>query len=372
MLKTEKAALSAALSSVSPIIKAGAKIPVLANVLIERDGDRLLARGSNLNMEISSRFDAVVDDSFQPFTCSEQRLSSFVANAPDASIRVEPVYAGDKLASIILRSGRSRLTLPILPAETFPKLDAGKLPHQLSMGTESFARGLNAVSFAADTNEARYYLCGVYLETKPSGLDFTATDGHKVARRLISDIEIDEIPAGAPAVIIPNESISPILKVLGNGEDVVIDLSKEKIRVAVAGVTLISKLIEGNYPDLSRLPVDPEAVPVRFSGKLMSDAIERVMLATPDATIGVKFEFGPERIVLSGRSLDSAGDDEITCEAEGEIVTGFNGTNVRKALEHLDGDDMEMLVAHEAIGSRLRARGDEHNFIVLMPMKPKW
>ncbi len=372
MFKTDRSALAAAISAVSPVVKASSKNPILANISIERFGDGLLARGSNLDLEISARFDASVDDTFQGFTCPGDRLAGFVSGAPDAAIKVEQVVTADKFTAVVLRSGRSRLTLPVLPAVDFPKLDAGTMPHVMTMGSNSFAKGLNAVSFAAETNNARYYLCGVCLQTNADGLAFIATDGHKVARRVIRAIEIDDIPPGVPTIIIPNEAISPILKVLGGGEDAEISLSAQKIRVSVSGITLISKLIEGTYPDLSRLQSDPEAIAVRFSGKQMGAAIERVMLATPDATIGVKFEFSPTIATLSGRSLESAGDDEIAVEAAGEIITGFNGANVRKAIEHIDSDDLELLVAHEAIGSRLRARGDEQNYIVLMPMKPKW
>jgi DNA polymerase-3 subunit beta len=373
MFVTEKPALSDALAIVKDVVKSKNKFPILSNVLIERDGDMLTARASDLNLEISTRFAATIGEDFQPFTCPAHIFADIVRNAPEDRIAINAVQQAGVIAAIQIKSGRSKLKLPVLPASDFPKLDAGSLKHQMSLGASKLQKALQAVEYAAETEAARYYICGVHLEPGEDGLTLVATDGKRLVKRIIAAIEFDQDDlSDIPRVTVPSDTVDRIIKLLDGRDDVTVELSDQKIRVAAGGTVLNSKLIDGNFPAYRQIVPDPSSYTSRFSGKALSDAVGRLLTVTPDAGNGILFNFTRETIALMARDISAGeGEDEVPAETDGEIRTGFHGRHLREALAHNEGDSFELLVGHGASPALLRAAGDLVNYTILMPMQVK-
>lgn len=374
MLKADRSALAAALAAVSPAIKPKNTIPVLQNVLIAKEGSRMVARGSNMDVEITCSFDAATDGDFTPFTCPVQGFEEFVKKAPEASILVEPVRAGSALTFINLRSGRSRLKLPVLPASDYPKLDAGTPSHTIELDAAIFASALSAVAYAVSTEETRHYLRGVYLCGNQAGIDVVATDGHRLERRLIAGMAFDPDTdfATVPGTLIPPDTVNRILKFADDAEDVTVEFGAEKIQISAGDVTLISKLVDGTFPDWNRVSDAPRSnsSSVRFNKSAMNDAIGRVLLATSDAGNQVTFRIADDMIVMTTRDPNSSeGEDAIAAEADTELTISFNGKYMKEALAHHAGDQVELMLRNHGDPSLLRVPGKADDFTVLMPMR---
>jgi len=367
MLKTEKPALLAALSAVIEAVKANSQNPVMSDVLIEKAGDGISVTGGNLDIEIRSTCDAALTDDFRDFTCPAHRLVDIVKNAPEAAITIELIDEGRQVQ---VRSGRSKLKLPAMAAADYPKLNVARLQHSVSLSSEILAKALSGVAFAAETSDARPHLCGVHVRPMKEGMDVVATNGRIVAKRMIEAIAFDEDISALPSITIPNKAVRPIENLLSNGDDVEMQFSKQMIVFTVGRTTLTTKLVEGIYPDYRKILPAADSVTSKFSGAALGGAVTRVLIATPDAGYGMSFKFSSASLSLSARDMKAGeGEDEVPIEADGEITTGFNGRFVLSALAHLDEDKLELTVGQDAAPARLRAHGDEHNYIILMPTR---
>ncbi|MDR6757806.1 DNA polymerase-3 subunit beta [Mycoplana sp. BE70] len=375
MFKTEKHAFVAALASIIGVVNRNAKIPIQQNALFERDSEAVTVRGTSMDIEMAARFTATVAADFEDFTVPAHLVADAVKSMPDGQeIRVERIDQAGKMIGIYVKSGRSRIKLPVLPASDFPKLDAATLPNQLSLASSVLARALKATVHAVSTDQTRYYLAGVYLRPKKEGLHLVATDGLRLSVRLIKAIDIDQEDAIAklPPIIIPTKAVEAILKIIADGEDVTVDYSDMKLRISCASRVMTAKLVEATFPDYERIQPEASAIRTSFSASTLSGAIARVLVATPDAGLGVAFRFAAGALAINARDYAvGEGDDEIDCEADGEIETGYNGKHMREALEHTEGDAVELLTSTGASPSLLRAAGDDLNYTILMPMKPK-
>jgi DNA polymerase-3 subunit beta len=370
MFKTDKAAFGAALSAARSIVKATNTIPILQNLLIERDGDFLTARGGNLDMEICARCQASFTADFRPFTCSAARLEEIVRNAPDSAVTVEA--ADEALTAIVVRSGRSRLKLPTLAADAFPILDAGEIEHQFTIGAEILNAALRAVAYAADTDaKTRGYLCGVHFDGEKAGLNLVATDGKRIERRLIPAIAFDDddIAAGLPKVIVMSETVTRIGKLLDGAEDATVGLSVERIRVTVGDVVLTSKLFDGVYPDWRRLIPSDKGDLYKLPVKPMCEAIGRVMIVNGDGGNGIRLTFEDGSLAIEARDMQ-AGDarEDLAIEFEKASVIGFHGRQLRDVLEHMKGDTAELHITEPRNPALIHPVGDPVNLTILLPM----
>jgi DNA polymerase III subunit beta len=374
MLKADKAALAAALAAVSPAIKAKNTIPVLQNVLIAREGNHFIARGGNMDVELSATFDAVAAPDFIPFTCPVQTFAEFVKRAPDSTITVDAVIEAGRLEHVNLRSGRSRLKQPILPADTFPKLDAGNLTHRVTLDADILAAALSSVSHAVSSDQTQVFMCGVFVEGSPDGLNIVATDRYRIERRLVSAMSFDpDDPfATIPPTIVPADTVSRILKLAADAEDLTLGFARERLTVTAGGVTLISKLIDAQFPDWNAItrPARDNGFTARFSRPAMADAVERVLIATPDSSKGMTFAFADGAVTLAARDFRSGeGEDQIPAEADLELTIAFNGKYLREALAGHHGDQVELLLARATSNSILHPAGKPDDFTLLIPMK---
>ncbi|MGE3652390.1 MAG: DNA polymerase III subunit beta, partial [Reyranellaceae bacterium] len=240
-LTIERAALLRALAHVQSVVERRNTIPILSNLLMRGDKNQVSLAATDMDIEIVETVAAEVQRPGAT-TVPAHTLYDIVRKLRDgAQVQLETDSAKGILT---LRSGRSTFTLSTLPAEDFPALSGGELPHRFAIAADALRRLVDRTRFAISTEETRYYLNGIYVHaTKAGDLDVlraVATDGHRLAR---VEMPLPEGAAGMPGVIVPRKTVNELRKLVDEVTDPIdIAVSDAKIRFTFAGATLTSKL----------------------------------------------------------------------------------------------------------------------------------
>lgn len=368
MFTASKSSLLDALKLVGQIVERRNTIPILQNVLIDLWGNsgKLTARVSDLDVEATIPFSATVDMDFKGFTIPAHLLMDIVKKLPDgADVRIEA--ADPDLGGVNIKSGRSRFRLPVLPPSDFPSLEGSELPFTIDIPSAMLERAISAVQFAISTEETRYYLNGIYLHAAPTGVKLVATDGHRLSKRFIP---LDDVPQDMPGIIIPKKTVETIVKHLPKDGTVTLQVSDAKIRMMIGDMVLLSKLIDGTFPDYQRVIPAHESF-IELEGKHLAAAIDRVSTVSTGGSRAVKMTFsgGTLKLLVSNPDAGNA-EDEVAYEGEAELETGFNTKYVNDALGRLTDEGLQLYLGEPGSPAVLRADGDHaENLIVLMPMR---
>jgi len=366
MFTAKKPAIAEALKLVGAVVERRNTIPILSNVLIEAAGDgQLSARVSDLDTEAIIPFRAEVATSFKPFTVPALLLSEIIRKLPDG-VDVSVSADDDTMSAVNVKAGRSKFRLQVLPATDFPSMAMGELPFTLELPAQALARAIAGVSFAISTEETRYYLNGIYVHPAVDGIKLVATDGHRLSKQFI---RADDVPQGMPGIIIPKKTVETVAKYLPKDGNVTLQLSDAKIRMIIGDMVLLSKLIDGTFPDYQRVIPSHEKF-VEVEGKQFAAAIGRVSTVSSNGR-GIKLAFADNTLKLAVNNPDAGNaEDEVQFTGQIEIETGFNGKYMVDALDQLGEGTVQILLGDAGSPAIFRADGDHaENLIVLMPMR---
>ncbi|MCX5478485.1 DNA polymerase III subunit beta [Kaistia geumhonensis] len=378
-LSVAVADLKGALAAASRVVERRTTIPILAHVKLVAEGGRLSILATDLDLELRTVIPAEVTTPGTT-TLPALLLNDIVKRIDERErLQVAPGEGG----LFTLKAGRSKWQVQALPAEDFPDLAIGAFETSFTLSPANLKEIADRLSFAICTEETRYYLNGVYLHAPvidgAAKLRAVATDGHRLAR-----LTLDQ-PAGAaamPGIIVPRKTVAELAKLAESfgkegGTTATIEVSETKIRVAFGDTALTSKLIDGTYPDYSRV-VPPEAQhTVTLPRAAFLEAVDRVTAVSSERGRAVKFAFGSdvagELMTLTcvnpdaGRGEDEIGNIEI---AGAPPECGFNARYVLDCLQALGGDRVVLGLNETGSPARLHApdKADEL-LVVLMPMR---
>lgn len=368
----EKEAFNDALAPADKLARREKDIPILSHVLLSSKDGWLTIRGSNLDEEIAStmgrRFSGeAIDD----FTCSSQQLMEFSRNAPGSEIEIRLERREGRVESAIFLSGRARLRLPVLPATDFPEIAVRAFAHSFSCDGRVLAKALKSVGYAASTDASRPYLHGVYVHSDGESLYLVATDGHRLVRQVIDSIAFDEGDVvDLPPIILPSGMVARLLPIIDREEDVAVEMSDSTVRFSIGGTSVLSKLVDGIFPDYGRVIPQPGPLRAVFDVPRLAAAVKRVMFVDSDKSKRVRFTFARDSLELMA-SADGGFEslDEIEIECESEVAIGFNGRYVLDMLAHCGSERLEMVTNGPGDPALFRVPGDDRNLAVLMPLR---
>lgn len=369
----ERATLLRCLSHVQSVVERRNTIPILSNVLIEAHEDgsvRVMA--TDLDLQVVETMSAAKVDQPGAITVSAHLLFEIARKLAEGS-QVSLVTNENRLE---VKSQRSSFKLPTLPRDDFPVIVEGDLPTSFELPARMLAELIDRTRFAISTEETRYYLNGIFLhvtdEDEPL-LKAAATDGHRLARYTLPR---PEGAAGMPDVIVPRKAVGELRKLLEEALDsnVLIDLSASKIRFALGGeggVVLTSKLIDGTFPDYSRVIPTANDKLLKVDPKLFYSGVDRVATIATEKTRAVKIGIDNDRVTLSVTSPDNGtASEEIAAEYRSEgIEIGFNANYLKDILGQIDSDTVELHLADAGAPTLIRENESSRALYVLMPMR---
>ncbi len=369
----ERATLLRCLSHVQSVVERRNTIPILSNVLLEAaEGGTLKVMATDLDLQVVENMAAAAIDSTGAVTVSAHLLFDIARKLPDGS-QVSLEASEGRMA---IKAGRSRFSLPTLPRDDFPVIAEGDLPTSFELPAKSLAEIIDRTRFAISTEETRYYLNGIFLhvtdDDKPV-LKAAATDGHRLARFTL------DRPAGAegmPDVIVPRKAVAELRKLLEESPDgnVQVDLSASKIRFTLGGeggIVLISKLIDGTFPDYSRVIPTANDKLLKLDPRSFFEAVDRVATIATEKTRAVKMGVEKDKVTLSVTSPDNgtAAEELAADYGADSLEIGFNANYLKDILSQIDSDVVELHLADAGAPTLIRKDDKAAALYVLMPMR---
>jgi DNA polymerase III subunit beta len=369
----ERATLLRCLSHVQSVVERRNTIPILSNVLIDAsDGGSVRVMATDLDLQVVETMSAASVDQPGAITVSAHLLFDIARKLPEGS-QVSLTTSENRLE---VKAGRSNFKLPTLPRDDFPVIVEGDLPTSFELPARLLAELIDRTRFAISTEETRYYLNGIFLhvtdEDEPL-LKAAATDGHRLARFTIPR---PEGAAGMPDVIVPRKAVGELRKLLDEALDsnVLIDLSASKIRFALGGeggMVLTSKLIDGTFPDYSRVIPTANDKLLKVDPKLFFSGVDRVATIATEKTRAVKIGLDNDRVTLSVTSPDNGtAAEELAADYRSESMEiGFNANYLKDILGQIDADTVELHLADAGAPTLIRENEASRALYVLMPMR---
>ena len=371
-LTIERADLLRSLGHIQSVVERRNTIPILANVMLRAEGERLELTATDMDLEIVESVAALVHRPGAT-TAPAHTLYDIVRKLPDGS-QVDIDCTGDP-ATLSLRAGRSSFRLGCLPVEDFPSMAEGDLPHSFAFATKDLMALLDRTRFAVSTEETRYYLNGIYLHAAASAdigqpaIRAVATDGHRLAR---VEMPLPDGADGMPGIIVPRKTVGELRKLLEDAADpVLVSLSDSKIRFAFGAVVVTSKLIDGVFPEYERVIPSANDKIMEVDGKSFAEAVDRVSTIATDKSRAVKLSLQGATLTLSATGAENGSATEALEVAyrSDPLEIGFNARYLLDITQQIEGDVAQFAMADAASPTVIRDRADSSALFVLMPMR---
>ena len=358
-------ALLAPLQSVSGIVEKRHTLPILSNVLIEKKGDALTLLATDIEIQIRNSTPATPGAEDVAITVGARKLQDILRALPDTAD--VSLTLDDK--RITLKAGKSRFQLQTLPAADYPRLapPEGEGVH-FTTTQKAFKKQLALVQYAMAQQDIRYYLNGLLLVVAGGTLRMVATDGHRLAYAA-SAIEGDYPRTD---VILPRKTVVELARQLADSDDPVeVTLVGNQIVFRFGHIELISKLIDGKFPDYERVIPQHHPKLVKASRLALLQSLQRAAILTNEKFRGVRLILseGSLRLVSTNAEQEEA-QEELEVDYSGDALDiGFNVTYLLDVLTNLSANEIEIRF-NDNNASALFGLGDNPDFkYVVMPMR---
>jgi DNA polymerase-3 subunit beta len=368
----ERGALLKALGHVQSVVERRNTIPILSNVLIDASAGGVSLTATDMDLTIVESIACMVMGEGSA-TAPAHTFYDIVRKLPDGS--QVALSTDSETGHLSIQAGRAHFNLPTLPKQDFPAPGDEELPTNFDLPSADFRGLIDKTRFAISTEETRYYLNGIYIHPKTDSengqvLRAVATDGHRLAR---VEIPMPDGAASMPGVIVPRKAVAEVRKLLDNAgdESISISLSESKVRFAIGGVVLTSKLIDGTFPDYERvIPVSNDKE-LDIDCAVFSEAVDRVSTISSEKSRAVKMSAQDGRIILSANSPDHGmASEELEVEYQHDAIDiGFNARYLLDIAQQIDGNQARFLMSDGASPTVILDLSDGSALYVLMPMR---
>ena len=365
LVKAKRDALLGPLSAVSGIIERRHTLAILSNVLIENASGGLSFLATDIEIQINARADVGQEGESRAVTVGARKLVDILRALPEG-LEVT-LQTQDKRLHV--KAGRSRFVLQTLPAEDFPRLakPTGESA-RFALPQKALRRLLGLVQYAMAQQDIRYYLNGLLMIVEDRHLKVVATDGHRLA---YVSMELD-VQLPRQEVIVPRKTVLELAKLLGDGEDPVrIELSSTQAAFSFGTVDVVSKLVDGKFPDYTRVIPTGHRNKLLLDREMLRQALLRAAILSNEKFRGVRWVLadGSLKLVSSNAEQEEAEETLEVAYAGEALDMGFNVNYLLDVLNNVSGAEVECSFG-DAASSALVCFASEPEFkYVVMPMR---
>ncbi|MEO8157410.1 MAG: DNA polymerase III subunit beta [Betaproteobacteria bacterium] len=365
ILDIDKDVLLKPLQAVSGIVERRHTLPILSNVMLETRGTDLNLVATDLEIQIATSAQLKNAGTDHAVTVSARKLQDILRALPENTI----VSLDAQEGRLQVKAGKSRFNLQTLPAQDFPRLaESGSATTRVKLSQKIFRDLLSLVQYGMAQQDIRYYLNGLLLVVEGKQLTMVATDGHRLAyasAMVASEFEKSE-------VIIPRKAILELGKLLADVEDEVeIQLLPNQVRFIFAGIDIVSKVVDGKFPDYTRVIPTNYKKHFAVDRVILQQALQRASILSNEKFRGVRWVLAENslRIICSNAEQEEA-EEELVVDYTGEALDiGFNIVYLLDVLNNLETEKVDCAVG-DANSSMLISIPENKDFkYVVMPMR---
>ena len=371
--KINSSDLLKALSHIHGIVEVRHTLPILSNIILKANGNELTLSSTNLDIYCADKIKSEVSTAGE-ISVSAMTFFEIVKRLPSGSEVVMTMEEGEN--EIKLKCGRSKFNLSTLKTDDFPIISDNDLATNFVLSADELIRIIDKTKFAVSNEETRYYLNGIFLhKADRNSIQFlraVATDGHRLAQY---DIPLPQGAEDITGIIIPKKTIFELRKVLDDANgDVSISLNENKIKFTFNDLKIISKVIDGTFPDYTKVIPQNNNKNFKTNNNELKNAIDRVSAVAANEeskSKAIKLSLEDNKLNLSVESQSKGSANEILdISYDGDKVDiGFNSKYIIDICNEVDGEEVDISLLDSVSPAIILDKTDENLFFVLMPMR---
>jgi DNA polymerase-3 subunit beta len=365
LIKTQRDTLLAPLQSVSGIVEKRHTLPILSNVLLEKKGDLLTFLATDIEIQITTSTQGANGDGDGAVTVGARKLQEILRSLPE-SAEVSLILEEKRLQ---LRAGKSRFSLQTLPADDFPRMAiADGEAKRITVTQKQFRQLLAQTQFSMAAQDVRYYLNGLLLLIEGSELRAVATDGHRLA---FASMAIEgELPR--QELILPRKTVLELNRLLSdNDEPLLIETSANQVRFQFGQINLVSKLIDGKFPDYERVIPATLRNALQINRVTLLSSMSRAAILTNEKFRGVRLVLSPGSMkIMAANAEQEEAQEELEVDYSGEpIDIGFNVGYLLDVLNNSSAESVQWAFNDSNSSALVTIPGNDRFKYVVMPMR---
>jgi len=350
------------LQMVQNIVEPRQTLPILANVLLEAEGESVRMTATDLEVGARVSVPAKVGGK-GAITVSARKLAEIVKELAAAAVALKVT----ENVTVSLRCGGATYRLVGLAPDDFPPVVPASPQSWVTLEAKTLREMLTQTSFAVSHDETRYALNGVLFVFQGKDVRMVATDGHRLA---FSTRSLGQAIPSATGIV-PRKAVTEIMRVLGAGEEVQIAITENQFVLQMPNFVMTARLIEGQFPNYDA--VIPRTQPGRLSAprSSLTAALRRVAVMAEERNKPVKLALSPGSLKVTASSQELGEAEEILeVEYAGEeMVLGFNSRYLLEAMAALDKDQVMFEIKDAQSPGVIKSVEDEGYCCVIMPMR---
>ena len=372
-LQLPKSNFAKSLSFVQNIVESKGTIPILANVLLEAKQGRLNLSATDMDITIYDKIKINNIEAEGATSVPAHTLYNVIKELPDN----DPINLSydQNSKKLHLMASKSKFVFSCLTKEEFPISSSENFKINFNLKSDVLREIIDKTYFASSNEETRYYLNGLYMHTTSENnqnyLRAVATDGHRLAQYQVS--APPTITKNNFGVIIPKKLVFELRKLIDDiKEDVKIDLSDRKIRFSFNETVIVSKLIDGKFPDYEK--VIPKNTKNAFSinKKKFLESVNRISTISSEKSKAIKLNLNKNKITISANNIEEGGSgvEEIDVKYDGpSLDIGFNSSYLKEIINQFSLEEITILFSDSTAPTIVKDTSKSESLYVLMPMR---
>ena len=362
-LTAEREKLLAPLQAVIGVVERRQTMPVLTNVLLAVREGQLSITATDLEVELVASTEVAVQEAGD-ITVPGRKFLDILRALPE-KVSVSLAVEGEK---VVIKAGRSRFSLTTLPAVEFPVIDDINSQQTVQVPRKELLRLLEKTHFSMAQQDVRYYLNGLLLEIDGLVLRAVATDGHRLA---LCEVALAAKPKTTQQVIVPRKGVLELQRVLTEDGVAELAIGTNHVRAQIGDIRFTSKLIDGRFPEYSRVIPAAPASAIRADRDILRQALQRTAILSNEKYRGIRVTVKRNVVIVQAHNPEQEeAEEEIEVAYDGaDLEVGFNVNYLLDALAAIDGQEVELGLTDSNSSCLIRSPGAASARYVVMPMR---
>ncbi|MAV22532.1 MAG: DNA polymerase III subunit beta [Gammaproteobacteria bacterium] len=361
---TEKTQIVDSLQNAAAVAERRQTIPILANLRLKIVEGKLEVTATDLEIQIKTYSDLIEIQEEGETTVSARKMSELCRSLPEG----ENVNFSLSNGKLTVSASNFHADFATISSDDFPEIEINEEQTPVTLESGILKRILSKTSFSMASQDVRYYLNGMLLETDGSRINGVATDGHRLA--FSSAKSSSEAPEARN--ILPRKAVLELAKLLSPGEESIeVLIGPSYVDVRTENLSFSSKLIDGKYPDYDKVFPTGEPLPLEISKDTLQSALSRASVLSNEKYRGVRFQLSENKLKLTANNPEQeSAEEELDVVYSGsELEVGFNIGYLLDVLNSIESDSINFEFYGEDSSCIIKEKGSEDDVYVIMPMR---